>query len=94
MILTITEAELASASGSCDEEETMNYKLMLSCSNRMMVLSLILFVGSLFCAFVLPLQSFALTIAFHLANIVLATLFKFSYIARLIAQKELGLTLR
>lgn len=60
----------------------------------MMVISLVLFLGSLFCAFVLPLPSFALTIVAHLSNIVLATLFKFSYIARLIAQKELGLTLR
>jgi hypothetical protein len=72
----------------------MNYALILKRSNSVMCIAFLLFLVSLTCAFVLPIQSMALSVTAHLSNIVLATVVKFSYIIRLIAQKELNLPLR
>ncbi len=71
----------------------MDYAELLSYANSSMMCSLILLVGSLVCAFGVSFESMGLTVMAHLSNIVLATVFKFSYIIRLIAQKELGLKL-
>jgi len=72
----------------------MDYARLLKVSNWVLLITFVMFMVSLACAFVLPIQSLALSIASHLSNIVLATVIKFSYIVRLIAQKELGLQLR
>jgi hypothetical protein len=72
----------------------MNYARLLTCSNWVMMISFGMFMVSLVFAFIIPIQSMTITVASHLANIVLATTIKFSYIVRLIAQKELGLQLR
>ena len=71
----------------------MNYARLLHVSSWVMIISLMMFLVSLVCAFILPIQSMALTITAHLSNILFATVVKFSYVTRLIAQKELGLQL-
>ncbi|WP_416308306.1 hypothetical protein [Neptunicella sp. SCSIO 80796] len=73
----------------------MTPKKALLVANVSMLLTLVAFCGCVLVAYGLddyfPLMVIVLM---HVAQIVLAGLFKFSYVLRLVAQKQLGQTLR
>ncbi|MEP1448020.1 MAG: hypothetical protein ABJK37_18100 [Paraglaciecola sp.] len=73
----------------------MNHALLLKFANASMLTTLVVFV---FCAVLaygfdnhLPLLGLTLL---HVAQIILAGFFKLSYVIRLVAQQQLGLTIR
>lgn len=71
----------------------MNHQTMLSLANRFMLFTLLLFIVSVALAYgyetSLPMMVVAVL---HVLQLVLAGVFKVAYVVRLVAQKQLGLT--
>lgn len=73
----------------------MNHALLLKLANASMLTTLVVFVVCAVLAYGFDnhLPLFGLTLL-HVAQIVLAGLFKLSYVVRLVAQQQLGLAIR
>lgn len=73
----------------------MNNTLLLKLANTSMLVTLLAFVGSAILAYGYE-QQFPLMIVtmLHVSQMILAGFFKVSYVVRLVAQKQLGLTVR
>lgn len=73
----------------------MTAKMLLSTANYAMVITLVLFAIVAYMAWGMEAQFPLLVVAvLHLSQIILAGLFKLSYVFRLIAQSQLGEQLR
>ena len=73
----------------------MNYQRLLGKANISMLITLLAFIATTSMAYglesTLPLM---LLVPLHISQLLFATCFKFSYVARLVAQYQLGLPIR
>jgi len=69
----------------------MNYEKLLQQANMSMSATFLISLMAIMVAYGLPSLSIPILMVAHLSIIILVTVFKLSYIARIVAQKQLGL---
>ena len=71
----------------------MNYEKLLQHANLSMSATFLISLMAVFVAYGLPSLSMTILVVAHVSIMVLATVFKLSYVARIVAQRQLNLAI-